>query len=137
MSRQTQPQTTDKEPSRELLTRLRRLLLAGEKGWVWWEKGMVLAYTPATADSDSERLCLSQPNGQPTKADGQRLLRLLGLVLLAEGRSYTDLVVQRVVVEKRPCLVITWRGLVQPPLFAEWEAKMSQKGGSCSSQKGV
>ena len=123
MSRQTQPQTTDKEPSRELLTRLRRLLLAGEKGWVWWEKGMVLTYTPASAESESERLCLSEPNAQPSKADGQRLLRLLGLVLLAEGRSYTDLVVQRVTIEKRPCVLITWRGLVQPPLFADWEQK--------------
>lgn len=130
MSRQTQSQMTNKEPSRELLIRLRRLLLAGEKGWVWWEKGMVLAYIPAATESDTERLCLSQPNGRPTKADGQRLLRLLGLVLLAERRGYTDLVVQRGPVMpadgQPPGLVINWRGLVQPPLFGELAEK---KGG--------
>ena len=108
---------------RELMGRLRRLIFKDEQGWIEWEKGLVLAYTPGQLNEEGrgvgyERLCLScgkgSKQGCPEDEDGKRLMLLLGLVLLDEARCFSDLAYEDIGgyedrVDEKPCLVVEWR----------------------------
>ena len=111
---------------RELMGKLRRLIFKEEPSWIEWEEGLILAYTPGKLNEQGrgggyERLCLSCAQGRkqerPEKGDGKRVMLLLGLVLLDEGRCYSDLVVYEDRVDEKLCLVVEWREWVQRPLF--------------------
>ena len=115
----------ERAQKRELMGKLRRLIFKNERGWIEWEKGLVLAYTPGQLNEQGrgigyERLCLSRTKGNkqrcPEDEDGKRLMLLLGLVLLDEERCYSDLVVYEDKVDEVPCLVVEWREWVQRPL---------------------
>lgn len=103
---------------RELTGKLRRLIFKEERGWIEWEKGLVLAYTPGSLNkyrAGVERLCLAHSTNmltsaeKPEKEAGQRVMLLLGLVLLAEEQSYSDLVVYEDIVDGAACLIVEWR----------------------------
>ncbi|MEM7113076.1 MAG: hypothetical protein AAF614_11635 [Chloroflexota bacterium] len=99
---------------------LGELIRADKRDYIKLQKGLVIAFTPSKDNDGPYRLCLSRPKPQkPSKREGEIVLKFLGVALAESSLDYEVVRNEETAVSGQPCIVIEWKPLRQPPLFAE------------------